>query len=126
MEKVFASNDIDTVIEGLFEGLLKDNSSVSDKEKLLNNYQISMDRSLQHIEYMGLSKDMFDNMYKNRDLENVSNKDLQALRNEIEELKKDRKSARASLDESRSKCDKIEGSINHSIMIIEKNYGTFE
>ncbi|MBQ3545863.1 MAG: hypothetical protein IJA34_12915 [Lachnospiraceae bacterium] len=126
LEKVFASNDIDTVIEGLFEGLLKDNSSVSDKEKLLNNYQISMDRSLQHIEYMGLSKDMFDNMYKNRDLENVSNKDLQALRNEIEELKKDRKSARASLDESRSKCDKIEGSINHSIMIIEKNYGTFE
>ena len=126
LEKIFASNDIDTIIEGLFEGLKKDNSSVSDKEKLLNNYQISMDRSLQHIEYMGLNKDMFENMYKNKDLENVSNKDLQSLRNEIEELKKDRKSARATLDESRSKCDKIEGGINHSILVIEKNYGVFD
>lgn len=124
--KLFAGQDIDVVLEALLSGLVKENSSVSDKEKLLNNYQISMQRSLQHIDYMGLNAEMFENMYNNKDLENVSQNTLAEVRNKIAENKSSRKTLKKKLDECRSMCDKQQGSINYSIQIIEKNYGVFD
>lgn len=124
--KMFAKQDIDVVLEALLSGLVKDNASVSDKEKLLNNYQISMQRSLQHIDYMGLQAEMFENMYNNKDLESVSKNSLAEIRTQINEKKKNKKELKKKLDEYRSEYDKQQGSINYSIQVIEKNYGAFD
>lgn len=125
-EKLFNKQDINVVLEALISGLVKENSSVSDKEKLLNNYQISMERSLQHIDYMGLAPEMFENMYNNKDLEKISQDVLAKVRNKINENKSNKKALKKKVDECRSLYDKQQGSINHSIQMIEKQYGEFD
>lgn len=121
-----AKEQIDVIIEGLFMALKKDNSSVTDKEKLLNNYQISMQRSLQRIDYLGLETAMFDNMLVNRDLHYASSHDMNEIRKKSSDLKKQGRELKRKIDEKRSERDKKQGSIGQAISMIEKNYGVYD
>ena len=115
--------NLDTELEAIMESLMQENSSVADKEKLLNNYQISMQRSLQRIDYLGLSVQMFENMYQNKDLLPASTQELQEIKGQLEDEKKRRKEMRKQIEEKRSACDKLQGKITHSISVLEKEYG---
>lgn len=125
-EKRTADDNLDIELEAIMESLVRENSSAADKEKLLNNYQISMQRSLQRIDYLGLPEDMFDNMYKNKDLAITSPSDLQKIKQQADEVKHRQREMRKALDDKRSLRDKLQGKITHSISLIEKDYGEFD
>lgn len=125
-EKRTADDNLDIELDAIMESLVRENSSVADKEKLLNNYQISMQRSLQRIDYLGLLEDMFDNMYKNKDLAITSPSDLQKIKQQADEVKQRQREMRKVLDGKRSLRDKLQGKITHSISLIEKDYGEFD
>lgn len=121
-----AGENLDIELDAIMESLVKENSSVADKEKLLNNYQISMQRSLQRIDYLGLSDDMFDNMYKRKELFIASPAELQKIKHQADDVKQKQKEMRKALEDKRSLRDKLQGKIAHSISLIEKNYGKFD
>lgn len=121
-----AGENLDIELDAIMESLVKENSSVADKEKLLNNYQISMQRSLQRIDYLGLSDDMFDNMYKRKELFIASPAELQKIKHQADDVKQKQKEMRKALEDKRSLRDKLQGKIAHSISLIGKNYGKFD
>lgn len=125
-EKRTADDNLDIELDAIMDSLVRENSSVADKEKLLNNYQISMQRSLQRIDYLGLPEDMFDNMYKNKDLSITSPSDLQKIKQQADGVRQQQREIRKELDGKRSLRDKLQGKITHSISLIEKNYGEFD
>ena len=119
-------DDLETCIEALLMGLVNENSSVGDKEKLLNNYQIIMQKSLSRLDYLGLDKGMFDKMYADNDLDFASREDMLEVKKKADEVRAKQKSVRKMVEASRSDRDKMQGKINHSISLIEKNYGAFD
>ncbi|MDE7431637.1 MAG: hypothetical protein K2N34_06975, partial [Lachnospiraceae bacterium] len=125
-EKQTPNNELDIELDAIMESLMKENSSVSDKEKLLNHYQISMQKSLQRIDYLGLPYDMFENMYKNKDLVMASQKELQKVKQQADEVKQRQKEIRRIADEKRSRKDTLQGKITHAVSLIEKDYGEYD
>lgn len=125
-EKQTPNNELDIELDAVMESLMKENSSVSDKEKLLNQYQISMQKSLQRIDYLGLPCGMFENMYKNKDLVMASQKELQTVKQQADEIKQRQKEIRRIADEKRSRKDTLQGKITHAVSLIEKDYGEYD
>ncbi|MBQ3666096.1 MAG: hypothetical protein II919_08335 [Lachnospiraceae bacterium] len=123
---VMGKDDLDTSIEALLMGLVNENSSVTDKEKLINNYQMIMQKSLGRLDYLGLEKEAFDKMYVSHELDYTSGEEMRTMKKKADEVKAKQKSARKRMDECRSDRDRMQGKINHSISLIEKNYGCFD
>lgn len=123
--KAIMTEDLDVKLNALLESMKKDNAQVSDKEKLLNNYQTSMERNLSHIDYMGGDVRIFENLYRNNELVNTSNVELSRIKNSNIELRDKEKELRRGLTEIRSERDKLQGKINHEIAGINEKYGEF-
>ena len=120
------NEDLDTKLMALLESLKKDNSAVADKEKLLGNYQISMQRNMQHIDYMGVDVNVLKNMYENNELVITSSKELADIKQHSNTFKETKKRIRKSIQEMRSVRDKLQGKITHAISIITDKYGEFD
>ena len=119
------NQDIRTILQGLLSALASENSSLSDKEQLLNNYQISMQRSLMRLDYLGLSKELFDEKYQAKELFRYKQEEMQDKKKKREDADKLRRQLRRNLDSKRTQRDKFEGKISHLIQAVENNYGEF-
>lgn len=119
-------SELETELLALLESLRKENYAVSDKEKLLNNYQMSMERNLQHIDYMGVSLDLLRSEYENNVLKVTSTKELSEIKRQADKYKSRKKEIRKRLQKMRSNADKLQGKISHSITIINEKYGDFD
>ncbi len=119
-------DDIETELMALIESLKKENYAVADKEKLLNNYQVSMEKNLQHIDYMGVDIEVLKNQYDNNELVVTSPKDLSDIKRQADRHKAVKKEIRQSIQEMRSNADKLKGKISHAINIITDKYGEFD
>ncbi len=124
--ELFGEDEIDTVLDGLLSALVSENSSVSDKEQLLNHYQISMQRSLVRLDYLGISQELLDEKYRAKELFRYTQAEMQEEKKKRDEADKLRRQLRRSLDSKRTQRDKLEGKIAHLIGAVEKNYGVFE
>lgn len=124
-EKLISTDKLDVKLKALLESLKKENSQVADKEKLLNNYQTSMERSLSHIDYMGADVKIFENLYANNELFMTSKSELSKVKRENAAIRERENEARKHLMEIRSVKDKLQGKINHEIATIKEKYGEF-
>ena len=123
--KSLMTDNLDVELNALLESMKKDNAQVSDKEKLLNNYQTSMERSLSHIDYMGADVKIYENLYKNNELIHTSNQELSQIKGENIALRDKEKDIRRTLMDIRSEKDKLQGKINHEVATINEKYGEF-
>lgn len=124
-QKKISGDDLDTRLLAVIESLKKDNFAVSDKEKLLNSYQTSMQRSLQHIDYLGVDMSILENMYNNNELGNTTKRELSEIKQQSNEFRDKKKKIREYINGIRSSSDKLQGKINHAISIITEKYGEF-
>lgn len=124
-KKELLSKDLDIELQAVLESLKRENTAVADKETLLSNYQISMQRSLEHIDYMGVDVNIFRNMYDNNELVQTTSRELSEIKHRSSTLREKKKGLRRQLQETRSVKDKLQGKITHAVSIIQEKYGEF-
>lgn len=125
-EQFVGKESLDITLSALLQALRGKNSSVSDKEKLLGTYQMSMQRSLMRLDYLGIPKDKFDILYEKKELFPVKHQKMQEIKTKEDELKSQRKVCLRLIDEKKSKRDKLQGKINHLIETAKSEYGEFD
>lgn len=110
-------------LKGSIEG---DSKDVADKRKLIENYDIAMEKSLQAIDYNGLFVEDIKKMYDLGSIHSCSKEELKGLKNTIDVAKKKVEEAEKKLWECKTKRDKMEGSIEHGQKAIEEKFGFYK
>ena len=125
-QMMYSYDELEIKIQAAFEAIRKENNSVADKEKLLENYQTNMERSLSHIDYMGMDIIIFENMYRNNELIHSTSKELSEIKKHQSDLRNREKQKRKTIQEIRTEKDILKGKINHSVALLKNKYGSFD
>lgn len=120
----------DEALEVRFYGLKKavesEGSDVADKQKLINNYDIAMEKALMAIDYSGMLVQDIKDIYDGGNNDQTSKDDLRIIKKNIENAEKIAKNISAEMTKLRTVRDKKEGSIEHGRKAIEDKYGLYE
>lgn len=117
---------LESRLKGLIGAFERDNADLSDKRKLIENYDIAMEKSLQAIDYKGLFVDDVKEKYDSLQLRETSKDELIALKKNIEEAKSRVDSYAVNIAKLRSKKDRLEGAIAHGKAAMEEKYGEYK
>lgn len=118
-------DELESMLKGLIGALERDNSDLSDKQKLIENYDVAMEKSLQAIDYKGLFVDDVKEKYESLTARESSKDELMALKRNIEVAKGLVDSYVANIAKLRSKKDRLEGAIAHGKAAMEEKYGEY-
>lgn len=111
---------------GALRSLLNDgNGDAADKEKLLAEYEASMQKCAQKLLYAGFGIDEAEKLYKEGRLIKGSVDELLELKAEISALETKLAKLKASLDERNADKNRIEGGIAHGRRRYEEQFGNF-
>lgn len=117
-------------VDSKFKGLLKiadsDNIDIEDKKKLMENYDVAMEKSLQAIDYKGMDVDFVKEQYENSPVKNMDTKDLMAMKVGVENTKAYEKQISLEINRLNSVRDKNLGAIANAKEMIKEKYGNFE
>ncbi len=118
-------DEIETRFNGLFKALSSEKSDLEDKQKLISNYDIAMEKSLQAIDYKGIFVDDIKKLYEEGKIKNTTKEELMANKKSLDALDKDTQKLFVEISKDRSKRDKLEGAMNHGKALVEEKYGEF-
>lgn len=124
-ESPMEDNELESRLKGLIGAFERDNADLSDKQKLMENYDIAMEKSLQAIDYKGLYVDDVKEKYDSLQIRETSREELVALKKNIEEAKSRVDSYAINIARLRSKKDRLEGAIAHGKSDMEEKYGQY-
>ncbi|NLL93343.1 MAG: hypothetical protein GX225_04240 [Clostridiales bacterium] len=116
-------------LEARFMGLLGvikgESSDVADKQALINNYDIAMEKSLQAIDYKGMLVDDISVLISENKMTEIPKDELKQIKRNIHELKSQLIKYENEESKLRSKKDKMAGSIEHGRNLVMEKYGEF-
>lgn len=112
-------------LKGLIRALESEATDISDKQKLVENYDIAMEKSLQAIDYKGLFVDDIKAKYESLEFTETSKDELKALKKQIEQIKTKLDGLAVNISRLRSRKDRLEGAINHGKSAMEEKYGQY-
>ncbi len=112
-------------LKGLIRALESEATDISDKQKLVENYDIAMEKSLQAIDYKGLFVDDIRAKYESLEIAVTSKDELKALKQHIEQIKTKIDGLAVNISRLKSRKDRLEGAINHGKSAIEEKYGQY-
>lgn len=118
-------DEITAKMDGLIAAIKDENSDLADKEKLVNNYEASMKKTLSNIKYRGSDLRELEEEYEKNMLIASDEKKLQEIKDDLDKASLCLENKYMEIDDVRSKRDKSEGGINHAIKQIEDKYGAF-
>ena len=118
-------SELDAKLSGLIEAYESENSNIADKRKLLENYDIAMEKSLQAIDYKGVSVDALKMDYEKGVLSANENSTLISIKEDIREIKSEVKKQKEEYRVLCSKKDNTQGEINEANSKIKEKYGDF-
>ncbi len=117
-------------VDSKFKGLIKvadsDNIDMEDKRKLMENYDVAMEKSLQAIDYKGMDITYVKENYENSPIKNIDTKELVTMRNTMDEAKAAEKQLALELTRLNSVRDKNLGAISNAKETIKEKYGDFD
>lgn len=113
-------------LDGVVEAVATELSGLKDKQKLLNNYSVSMEKTLQRIRYKGQSAQEYEKLYAAGELSEVSEQILGEIKNQAEDIRKNIDKYTQLEREMSSKCDRLEGNIANAVQVISEKYGYYE
>ncbi len=130
MVEVFTQTVDEGSVDSKFKGLLKvadsDNIDIDDKKKLMENYDVAMEKSLQAIDYKGLDVSLVAKQYESSPVKSVDKKELVAMRMTMEEAK----SAEGKLVEELARLNSVRdrnlGAISNAKETIKEKYKGFD
>ncbi len=113
-----------------FKGLLKladsDLIDIEDKKKLMENYDVAMEKTLQAIDYKGLNIQYVKESYESSAVKNYDTKSLLDMKNEMEEAVAEEKRIIASITHLNSLRDKNLGAISNAREMLKEKYGEYD
>lgn len=128
--EIFTQTMDEGSVDSKFKGLLKiadsDSIDIEDKKKLMENYDVAMEKSLQAIDYKGLDVAFVKEQYENSPIKNMDTKDLMAMKVGVENTKAYEKQISLELNRLNSVRDKNLGAIANAKEMIKEKYGDFE
>lgn len=126
----YAQTMDDGSVASKFKGLIKvadsDSIDIEDKKKLVENYDIAMEKSLQAIDYKGLDIQFVKDSYNNSAVKNYETKELLSMKNAMEEAAAQEKNILAQMNHLNSLRDKNLGAISNAKEMIKEKYGQYE
>ena len=124
--ELLSDDELDAKAKGLAEVVSNAISDIKDKQKLIENYDIAMEKSLQAIDYKGiLVKDIQENYDKGL-VSNHSKEELFNLKKVLDDLELEIKNLDEEISKKQSTKDKLIGAMVHGKGIIEEKYGSYE
>lgn len=112
-------------LKGLIRALESEATDISDKQKLVENYDIAMEKSLQAIDYKGIFLDDIKAKYESLEVAETSKDELKALKHRIEQIKTKIDGLAVNISRLRSRKDRLEGAITHGKVAMEEKYGQY-
>lgn len=124
--ETMSDDEIDSRAKALNEILLGAARDLNDKRKLMENYDIAMEKSLEAIDYKGISVNEICEGYKEGRVRSHSKEELKALKNILDNAAETIGQTERELAKNKEVRDKLEGAVDHGILIIKEKYGDFE
>ena len=124
--ETMSDDEIDSQAKALNEILLGAARDLNDKRKLMENYDIAMEKSLEAIDYKGISVNEICEGYKEGRVRSHSKEELKALKNILDNGAETIGQTERELAKSKEVRDKLKGAVEHGILIIKEKYGDFE
>ncbi len=121
-----SDEELEAKFRGAAEAFENEMGDLSDKQKLLENYEIAMEKSLQAIDYKGISVDDISVRYQTMECLETSKEELLAYKQKMEQKRKELKDVKARSRKVRSDRDKLEGAVNLGKATIIEKYGEYK
>lgn len=119
------SSSLEAEFKGVKHAMQSENSQTADKEKLMENYDMAMEKTMQAIDYKGYSFERLRELAEAGQLYRTETEQLLEWKKKLEELGKGLKQKEKELRSMRSRQDKLEGSIERNIQEIVEKYGSY-
>lgn len=117
--------EMEARLKGLIRALESGATDISDKQKLVENYDIAMEKSLQAIDYKGLFVDDVRAKYEALEMTETSKEELFAIKQSIERAKSKIDSYAINISKLRSRKDRLEGAVVHGKAAMVEKYGEY-
>lgn len=111
---------------GLKRSVESNSLDISDKRKLIENYDIAMEKSLQAIDYNGMFAKDVKKLYETGEVKNCTKEELKKLKALIDTAKKKAEDKLKEIALCKTNKDKMEGSIEHGRAAIVEKYGIYQ
>lgn len=117
--------EIEAKFRGAADAFENGNTHIADKQKLLDNYEVAMDKSLQAIDYKGVSVEDISRRYEEEGSHETTKQELLDYKKKMEHKSGEMKEIRAESARIRSERDKLEGAVTNGKEAIIQKYGSF-
>ena len=125
-ESSLSDEELEVRFMGLKRSVESNSSDISDKRKLIENYDIAMEKSLQAIDYNGMFTEDIKKLYESGEVKNCSKEELKKLKALIDTAKKKADDKLKEIALCKTNKDKMEGSIEHGRVAIVEKYGVYQ
>jgi len=119
----------DDLLEAKFKALdnsvKKDRGELEDKQKLLDNYHIAMEKAMLAIDYKGIDYKEIEKRYAMNLLKETSKEELLKIKKRVDILKEELSENENMAKIIISKRDRLIGGINQGKIIFEEKYGEY-
>ena len=124
-ESYLTEAEMESRLKGLIRALESEATDISDKQKLVENYDIAMEKSLQAIDYKGLFVDDVKKKYEALEITETSKEELLAIKQNIEKAKSRIDAYVVNISKLRSRKDRLEGAVVHGKAAMAEKYGEY-
>ena len=130
-EDVEAQSELDDMeLEARFKGLKEaaesGSSDIQDKQKLINNYDLAMEKSLAAIDYNGIFVEDIKTLFEKGNAKASKPEELKTVKRKLEVLNSNINEISVDIAKVRTNRDKMEGSIERGKTAILEKYGKYE
>lgn len=121
-----SDEELDSLAKTLNQIVNSTARDIKDKQKLVENYDIAMEKSLEAIDYKGVSVDEIKKSYEEGKLRSHSRDELKSFRALTDVVENTIKEMENRLSKERTGRDHLEGSVTLRRATIEEKYGPYE
>ncbi len=125
-ESYMTQSELESRLNGLIKALESETTDISDKQKLVENYDIAMEKSLQAIDYKGISLENVKEKYESLIVTETSKEELLLLKKNISMTNEKMNSYRNDISKLQSKKDRLEGAIVQGKAAMLEKYGEYD
>ena len=124
--EAFSDDELESKFMGAAKAFESGNGELSDKQKLIDNYETAMEKSLQAIDYKGIRVSEIIEKYKSGFYHETAKEELFELKKKIETADVKIKGFRETEAKLQSEKDRLEGAIMNGREAVIQKYGVFE
>ena len=125
VESALTDAEVETRFRGLKQALESTTTDVTDKQKLISNYDLAMEKALNAIDYNGVFLEDIKKLFEEAKAKEVSSEELKAIKSSISDIKKKINEMTVEVSKLKTSKDRMDGSIEKGKSEIVLKYGEY-